>query len=62
MIVGSVVGKILKLDIVVVVLDEGAQASRTQNTTVERETENDVAQGLSRKNSNNKKQYWWSES
>ena len=32
-------------DIVVVVLDERAQASRTQNTTVERETENDVAQG-----------------
>ena len=28
-----------------VVLDERAQASRTQNTTVERETENDVAQG-----------------
>ena len=32
-------------DIVVVVLDERAQASRTQNTTVERETENDVARG-----------------
>ena len=36
-------------DIVVVVLDERAQASRTQNTTVERETENDVAQGISEK-------------
>ena len=34
-------------DIVVVVLDERAQASRTQNTTVERETENDVAHATS---------------
>ena len=32
-------------DIVVVVLDERAQASRTQNTNVERETANDVAAG-----------------
>ena len=32
-------------DIVVVVLDEKAQASRTQNTSVGRETENDVAAG-----------------
>ena len=32
-------------DIVVVVLDEKAQASRTQNTNVERETGNDVAAG-----------------
>ena len=32
-------------DIVVVVLDERAQASRTQNTNVERESSNDVAAG-----------------
>ena len=42
-------------DIVVVVLDERAQASRTQNTTVERRDRKRCCSGLSWKNPNNKK-------